>query len=317
MKRESMRHLGRRSFLKRALATAPLLLVGPSLLPPGRTQAHGIARSTTTDAYLLPSIPGVRAVAILTVGDSVDGYRMVGIPDGLGAFPSDRHHFTLLMNHELPATSGMVRAHGSKGAFVSRWTIDRTTLEVVKGEDFTASPESVFLWDPATEQYVAGTTVWERHCSADLARPGAFFHHGKGTTERLYLNGAEVSHGRAWARIATGRHAGEAWQLPRFGHMAYENAVASPYRQRKRVVTFRSTRRAPIPSSSKAASSSRCSSIRISPRPGTSAATGRRTTTTISTTTRFSSAESTSRRAPAGAARWRRAVRARARRPAC
>src|SRR6266705_1684728 len=161
---------------------------------------------------------------------------MVGIPDGLGAFNSDHRRFTLLMNHELTAPVGIPRAHGSKGAFVSRWTIDRRTLVVLKGEDFTQSPQDVHLWDPAAQTYTAGTTVWERHCSADLARPGAFFHQGKGTTERLYLNGEEVSQGRAWARIATGPNTGEAWQLPRFGKMSYENAVASPYPQSKTVV---------------------------------------------------------------------------------
>jgi hypothetical protein len=237
MKRGS-RRLGRRSFLKGALATAPLLIAGPSLLKPGRAQAqrHDFSPITTTDEYLLPSIAGVQTVAILTVGDAIGGYRMVGIPDGLGAYSSDRRHFTLLMNHELTATVGIPRAHGSKGAFVSRWTIDRRTLEVVKGEDFTQSPQKVFLWDPAAQKYIPGTTVWERHCSADLARPGAFFHGGKGTKERLYLNGEEVNQGRAWARIATGPHAGEAWQLPRFGKMSYENAVASPHPQLKTVV---------------------------------------------------------------------------------
>ncbi len=236
MKRGSTRRLGRRSFLKGALATAPLLIAGPSLLKPGRAQAHGFSPVTTTDEYLFPSIPGVRTVAILTVGDTIGGYRMVGIPDGLGAFNSDHRRFTLLMNHELTAPVGIPRAHGSKGAFVSRWTIDRRTLVVLKGEDFTQSPQDVHLWDPAAQKYTAGTTVWERHCSADLARPGAFFHQGKGTTERLYLNGEEVSQGRAWARIATGPNTGEAWQLPRFGKMSYENAVASPYPQSKTVV---------------------------------------------------------------------------------
>ena len=237
MKRGSTRRIGRRSFLKGALATAPLLLAaGPSLLKPGRALAHGIAPSTTTESYLLPTLSGVRTIPILTTGDTIRGYRMVGIPDGLGAFNSDLHNFTLIMNHELLAANGIARAHGSKGAFVSRWKIDRRTLEVVKGEDFTPSPDKVFLWDPAAEKYVPGTTVWERHCSGDLARPGAFWHQGKGATERIYMNGEEVSQGRAWARIATGPHAGEAWQLPRLGRMSYENAVASPHPQRKTVV---------------------------------------------------------------------------------
>ena len=236
MKRGSTRRLGRRSFLKGALATAPLLLAGSSLLKPGRALAHGIAPSTATESYLLPTVSGVRTIPMLTTGDAIRGYRMVGIPDGLGAFNSDVRNFTLVMNHELLAANGIARAHGSKGAFVSRWKIDRRTLEVVQGEDFTPSPDKVFLWDPAAEKYVPGTTVWERHCSGDLARPGAFWHQGKGTTERIYMNGEEVSQGRAWARIATGAHAGEAWQLPRLGRMSYENAVASPHPQQKTVV---------------------------------------------------------------------------------
>jgi hypothetical protein len=236
MKRGSTRQLGRRSFLKGALATAPLLLAGSALLKPGQALAQGIAPSTTAEPYLLPTLPGVRTVPILTVGDAIHGYRMVGIPDGLGAFNRDHGDFTLIMNHEIPGTAGIARAHGSKGAFVSRWKIDRRTLEVLKGEDFTPSADKVFRWDPAAGNYMPGTTVWERHCSADLPKPGAFWHQGKGTLERIYMNGEEVSQGRAWARIATGPHTGEVWQLPRLGRMAYENAVASPHPQRKTVV---------------------------------------------------------------------------------
>jgi hypothetical protein len=66
MKRGSTRRLGRRSFLKGALATAPLLIAGPSLLKPGLAQAHGFSPVTTTDEYLLPSIPGVKTVATRT-----------------------------------------------------------------------------------------------------------------------------------------------------------------------------------------------------------------------------------------------------------
>ncbi len=236
MKQGSPRRLARRTFLKGALATAPLWLAGPSLGRPGRAEAATIGPSTTTEPYLVPSVPGVRLVSILTVGDAVGGYRMVGIPDGLGAFPGTRNEFTLIVNHEIVAANGIARGHGSKGAFVSRWTIDGRTLRVLKGEDFTQSPQDVFLWDVATQGYVAGTTVWERHCSADLPRHSAFYHNGKGTLERIYMNGEEVSQGRAWARVATGQHAGEAWQLPRFGHLSYENSVACPHAQDKTIV---------------------------------------------------------------------------------
>jgi hypothetical protein len=56
----SRRILGRRAFLKGALATAPLLIAGPTLLLPKKTQAAPrsiLGPSTTTDPYLVPSVP--------------------------------------------------------------------------------------------------------------------------------------------------------------------------------------------------------------------------------------------------------------------
>jgi len=226
----------RRSFLKGALATAPLLLTGPALLRPGAARAV-TGPSTTADPYLVPSVAGVQLVPILTVGDSIGGYRMVGIPDGLGAFRTG-HTFTLLMNHELGGTVGIVRGHGSQGAFVSRWTIDAHTLEVRKGEDHTPSAAKVFTWDAVAGRYVAGTTVWQRFCSADLPERSAFSSRGAGTQELIFMGGEEVADGRAWARVASGEHLGEAWQLPRLGKMAFENAVACPYPQEKTIVAL-------------------------------------------------------------------------------
>jgi hypothetical protein len=242
--------LGRRTFLKGALATAPLFIVGPTLLLPRKaTAANNVGPSTTTEAYMVPNVPGVEIVTILTVGDSIGGYRMVGIPDGLGAFGSDGNKFTVVMNHELGGSSGIVRAHGSTGAFVSQWTIDRKSLRVLHGQDFSHSPNDVFTWDPATNAYLRGTTVWQRFCSGDLAAEGAFFAKGKGTQERIYLNGEEVTttagspavvvdQGRPFARVVTGANAGEAWQLPHLGKMAYENCVASPFPQEKTIVVL-------------------------------------------------------------------------------
>ena len=233
---ENARTLARRTFLKGALATAPLLLAGPSWFGNSRAWAQAVGPSTTTQPYMLPTIDNVHTVSILTVGDSVQGYRMVGIPDGLGAFRKGKE-FTLLMNHEIAGGLGTVRGHGSAGAFVSRWTINAENLQVIKGEDFTKSPDDVFLWDSAANAYMQGTTQWDRFCSADLAAESAYYHAGLGTRERLFLDGEEISSGgRAWARVATGPHTGEAWQLPRCGRMAYENAVASPHPQDKTIV---------------------------------------------------------------------------------
>ena len=194
--------------------------------------------TTTIMPYLFPSREGVDVTALLTIRDkpAENGYRMVGIPDGLGLIPgTDR--FTLLMNHELAgAAIGTTRKHGSKGAFVSKWTIERSTLKVLSGEDLITAPEKVYTWDATAKKYVAGTTAFNRFCSADLPDTAAFLNGTKGTSSRLFMNGEETDSGRAWAHIATGTNAGESWELPRMGRSPFENLVASPFSKDKTIV---------------------------------------------------------------------------------
>jgi hypothetical protein len=203
--------------------------------------AGDIGPSTTTEPYLAPTHPGVKTRSILTVGDMVHGYRMVGIPDGLGAFANGDGTFTLLVNHELRETAGTVRAHGAKGAFVSRWTIRTADLTVLAGQDFIQHPSDLHAYDKASGAYRAGADVLGRLCSADLAPTSAFAFDGLGTRDRIFLNGEESSppvtadHGRALAWIATGSHAGQMWELPRLGRIAFENVLASPHPQKKTV----------------------------------------------------------------------------------
>lgn len=254
--------LSRRTLLKgSALGAAALLVdatVGQTIGLPGAPveAAELTGPSTTLTPYLVPTAPGVEFTAILTVGDlpADNGYRMVGIPDGLGAFLNgggrgydrsndrrdsdergrDRDTFTVLMNHELGNAAGIVRAHGSKGAFVSEWRIRRSDLKVLEGRDFTPDAAHVYNW--VGGKYVQGTTAWNRFCSADLADPSAYRFRDLGTSQRIYLNGEENNDGRAWAHIATGPNRGQSWELPRLGRLAWENAVASPFPQEKTIV---------------------------------------------------------------------------------
>lgn len=194
-------------------------------------QAQSIGPSTTTVPYLTPSQPYLKTTSILTVGDSVnnkpDGspYRMVGIPDGLGAFDNGNGTFTVLMNQELGSTAGIERAHGSKGAFVSKWTIDSTTYEVKSGSDLI---QSVQLWSNAKQTWEQGTTAFGRFCSADLPAVSAFYNAstGLGTTERIFMNGEEVGNeGRAFGTVVS---TGVAYELPALGKFSWENSVANP-----------------------------------------------------------------------------------------
>lgn len=198
--------------------------------------------NTTAPAYLVPTAPSVQTVPLLTVGDAVPetgnpagSYRMVGIPDGLGAYDNGNGTITVLMNHELSSTAGVPRDHGSAGSFVSKFVIDKNTKQVISGDDLI---KSVRVFDPITRQYVSMTTMFNRLCSADLPAASAFFNPatGAGTPERIFLNGEETTNGRAFGHVVTGPQAGVSYELPYMGKFAWENAVASPTPQDKTIV---------------------------------------------------------------------------------
>lgn len=193
------------------------------------------AQNSSQTPYLTPVIPGVSFTSLLTVGDAAgNGYKMVGIPDGLGAFDNNDGTFTVVMNHELPGTAGAIRAHGSRGAFVSRWTIRKYDLAVLNGSDLI---QNLKLWSTATSSYntfnssTPAPAGLNRLCSADLPLTTAFYNPNtaRGTQHRIFLNGEEAGvEGRAFAHIVTGPEAGTSYELPRLGKFSWENAVANP-----------------------------------------------------------------------------------------
>jgi hypothetical protein len=241
--------LERKSIMKKCFIKTMTALLAATTV----TTAFGNAitgPSSSETPYLLRARPGVVTFSVFTVGDSVnfkpDGitpYRMVGIPDGLGAYDNGDGTFTVLMNHEIGGNIsggvitplGVARAHGNAGAFVSRWTIDKDTLAVLEVQDFLPNATSIFLSNNNPSMGVAhtgyhsgDTTVIQRTCSADLAPPtayawtdpatGTFY----GTDARIFQTGEEssgfatsvsgggdlgpearVDFGRQWNMIAT------------------------------------------------------------------------------------------------------------------
>jgi len=195
--------------------------------------------------YIVPVANGVKTKAIFTVGetanlkpDGITPYRMVGIPDGLGAYDNNDGTFTLAMNHELGSTEGGFRAHGSKGAFVSKWKIEKDTLQVRSIEDLNPNNTSIFTSTNGNGT-IAGTALYGRFCSADLPAATAFFNpsSGLGTSARLFMNGEETGNeGRAFAHILTGANAGKSHELPRLGKFSWENSIACPLAQNTTIV---------------------------------------------------------------------------------
>jgi hypothetical protein len=232
----------------RARAQAPTVInpyAAPSNTGPSSTTvpAIGTTPSVPGTPYIVPTAADWTSTALLTVGNEVRGYRMVGIPDGLGAFDNGDRTITVLMTHEIAPTRGAVRAHGGRGAYVSRWVINRDTLEVVKGSDFVDSPQKLNLW--VNGAWKAGNTSQgrpldiSRLCSADLAPVPAFYSAAsqKGYNGLLFLTGEESGNNanRAFAFVTAD---GTAYELPAFGFgkpndrtdppPSWENLVAHP-----------------------------------------------------------------------------------------
>lgn len=197
--------------------------------------------STTHSPYLRPTVPNATMTSILTVTETVGGYMLAGLGDGLGAYDNGNGTFTLLMNHEMGTTSGTIHAHGETGAFVSKWVINKSNLSVVSGQDLI---QNVYLWTGTTyTMYNAANTStltrFGRFCAADLPEVSAFYNSatGKGTQERIFMNGEENgAEGRAFAHVATGTGAGNSYELPYLGKFSWENSVASPFAQDKTIV---------------------------------------------------------------------------------
>jgi hypothetical protein len=229
-------------FRQRPVRVLVLVLVIAAITA-GTALAHSITGpSSSQSPYIVRSWPGAVTKSILTVGDSVndkpngDPYRLVGIPDGLGAFDNGDGTFTVLMNHELGETVGVARAHGAKGAFVSKWTIDKDSLEVLHGEDLI---QSIGVWTGSAWEYrtaqSANPVVISRLCSADLPPVSAFYNSasGKGYNGRLFMNGEERgAEGLAYANALDGT----SYQLPWLGRFSWENSLAHPSAGDKTVV---------------------------------------------------------------------------------
>ncbi|WP_018078209.1 alkaline phosphatase PhoX [Thiobacillus denitrificans] len=192
--------------------------------------------------YIVPTAPGWEVVSLLTVGDSAKNvdYRMVGIPDGMGALPgkfaanggyvADKAYMTFFLNHELGATSGVTRAHGATGAFVSQWTMHLNSKQIMAGEDLITQVKD---WDNLNKQFVdaTGATQFGRFCSADLPAKTAFHNPatGRGFDGLIFMKGEEAGNeGRAYATIVSGDEKGTSYQLPSLGRFSWENSVAHP-----------------------------------------------------------------------------------------
>src|SRR5262249_35249912 len=131
------RHASRLSIRRRNRSRRPAL---------DRLEARALLTGflTSSPAYLRTVAVGVSTTPLLTTGDIVDRtgvafqqYRMVGIPDGLGAYQDAAGTVHLFMNHEFtkPTTSEPVANAGPyTGAWVSQFSLSPTDGSINSGD---------------------------------------------------------------------------------------------------------------------------------------------------------------------------------------
>ncbi len=191
--------------------------------------------------YLVSTNADVSIQALITTGDATSKtsggtYLFGGIPDGLGLFDNGDGTVTILVNHEIGSGLGAVRDHGAKGAYVSQLVVDKTTLEVISGQD---AIQTLKVWDAASSSWQVSTTALNRFCSADLPSQSALYNPatGLGSQAKIYFTGEEAgAEGKLLGVVVTGSEAGTAYDLPWLGKFSHENAVANPFAQDKTIV---------------------------------------------------------------------------------
>jgi hypothetical protein len=197
----------------------------------GVAAASAIASGSATKPYAVGVAPGWSTRPLLSVGDAVpetsspkSRYRLVGVPDGIGAEKVGKR-VVVYVNHELdqavrsrPVVGGRVY----RGSFVSKLILEARTAQPLSGE---RAYDRVFVADrlvgPAAE---AGnsTRAFSRFCSGSLGTKG------HGLTQSIYFAGEESSgsatfSGRGGQAVAI--YGNEAHVIPKLGHLRFENVV--------------------------------------------------------------------------------------------
>jgi len=199
--------------------------------------ATGLA-ATSVKPYVEPVGGHYQVKALFSVDDKVpllggapgQQYRMVGIPDGLGAHPNRDGTSTLFMNHELGFTAlsePVVGGPKNRGAIVSQWILDQDGDPVAgrRAYDWIYDENTLLGPAPVVGNEAQMPRQLARFCSGFLAGPA------NGFDRPIYLTNEESSSpdtfdGKGGLSVAI--FDGELHTLPKLGRYAKENTVVRP-----------------------------------------------------------------------------------------
>jgi hypothetical protein len=193
---------------------------------------------TAVKPYVVPVSGDYQIKALFSVDDKVpllggaqgQQYRMVGIPDGLGAHPNGDGTSTLFMNHELGfnvLSEPLVGGPRDRGAFVSQWILDADGDPVAGRRAYDQIYEEDTLLGPAP---VVGNEAemprqFARFCSGFLAGPA------NGFDRQIYLTNEEADSPSTFdgmGGLSVAIFDGELHTLPKMGRFSKENTIVQP-----------------------------------------------------------------------------------------
>lgn len=219
-----------------------LIAIGAASLIAAAVPAHAVS---SVDPFVKLPAGGTpyAFTSLLTVGERVpspDGgqYRLVGIPDGMGAHRNPDGTITVYVAHELnPSTLSQPYVGGPlhRGAFVSRFVLgedeDTGAWEVLSGERAydRVYQDNKLIGDPALETNAVRS--FARFCSASLAGEAEGFDRPiffANEEEDVDPNTFDGKGGQTVAILQGDRGTWEAHALSRLGHFSKENTLAQP-----------------------------------------------------------------------------------------
>ena len=226
--------------------TTGIVFAALAVVVAGVTAPAGAQFFTAAPPYMVPvssRYPNLEVTPVLTCGDSVGGFILTGLPDGIGAFDNGDGTFTVLIAHEISYARQHV--HGV-GAYVSRWVVRTFDLAVLSGRRGYDDANVFHSYDGTTYQNVpiGATAGFDRFCSSSLAGPA------QGMDRFVFMCGEEdTGTGSFGAAVAgDGRDGGiavavfndgtrdVAATLPRLGRMSHEQELVIPGTGNKTVV---------------------------------------------------------------------------------
>ncbi|MBA2383839.1 MAG: DUF839 domain-containing protein [Actinobacteria bacterium] len=215
----------------------------------GVVATAGLAVAVATAAiqnvkeYAVGIAGGYETVRLLSVGDTVPEasnpakqFKLVGIPDGLGAHANPDGTKTVYVNHELTGgtlSEPVVGDPLNRGAFVSRLTLG--------AEGDVLSGERAYDWVYDENTFVGpaaavgnATRAFSRFCSGSLAGPE------EGFDRYIYLTneeeGTPANTFDTKGGVAVAIVDDNLYTLPKLGHFAWENALVQPNQGSRTVI---------------------------------------------------------------------------------